>query len=230
MAQRAEGAELPRGSTAPGLRLATDDPEPVPPTGPGPTPQELPPDRTQAILEAAKQIGSLLKRGGHRFALAGSVAVHALGGQRRLQHDADFCVLREDADAVAQTLREAGLVVREPPEDWLVKTTCFGQDVDIIFELAHRPVTPDLLARAHELPVDSVRMPVLAPTDLMWSLLAAFGEHHCDFGAVLPVARVLREKVDWDDVRERCGQEPMADAFLFLLERLDIIDARRESR
>ncbi|MBS2961988.1 hypothetical protein KGA66_02940 [Actinocrinis puniceicyclus] len=38
-----------------------------------------PPDRTQAILDAAKQVGSLLKAAGHRFALAGGVAAYAHG-------------------------------------------------------------------------------------------------------------------------------------------------------
>ncbi|WP_051865770.1 nucleotidyltransferase family protein [Streptomyces griseus] len=190
----------------------------------------LPQDRHQAILEAAKQIGALLKRDGHRFALAGSVAVHAHGGSTNLQHDADFCVRPEDADAVAATLREAGLDVCTPPEDWLLKTTCFGQDIDIIFELAHRPVTTEMLTRAQEIPVDSVRMPVLSPTDLVGSLIAAFSEHHCDFGAVLPVARALREKVDWPEVRRARGDEPMPAAFLFLLERLNVVAPQKDPR
>ncbi|MEU2777304.1 hypothetical protein ABZ646_31500 [Streptomyces sp. NPDC007162] len=206
---------------APDLRLAAPDPEP-------PAPGRLPPDRSQAILEATKQVGAILKRAGHKFALAGSVAVYAHGGTNTLQHDTDFCVLPEDAEAVARSLRSAGLTVRVPPEDWLVKTVCLDQDVDIIFELARRPVTVDLLARAEELSVDSVRMPVLSATDLLVSLSTAFSEHHCDFGAVLPVARSLREKVDWREVRHRCGDEPMPAAFLYLLERLNVIDPEPE--
>ncbi|MEU5275316.1 hypothetical protein ABZ782_02445 [Streptomyces asoensis] len=180
-------------------------------------------DRHQAILEAAKQVGSLLKRDGHSFALAGSVAVYAHGGAANLRHDADFCVRRQDADAVAATLSEAGLLVFEPPEDWLWKAKCLGQDIDLLFELAHEPVTSEVLDRAEELPVDSVIMPVLSATDLLRSLLAAFSEHHCDFGAVLPIARALREKVDWQRVRRDCEDAPMAAAFLYLLERLRVI-------
>ncbi|MET9833259.1 hypothetical protein ABZ078_29035 [Streptomyces sp. NPDC006385] len=187
-------------------------------------------DRSQAILEATKQIGALLKHKGHSFALAGSVAVYAHGGSGHLQHDADFCILRSDAEAVADTLAEAGLTVRTPPEDWLLKTTCFGQEVDLLFELAHRPVSTELLARAQELPVDSVRMPVLAPTDLMRGLIEPFSEHYCDFGPVLAAARALREKVDWEAVRASCGDEPMPAAFFFLLERLNVIAPREESR
>jgi hypothetical protein len=219
------------GDTAPhrrpditGVRLASDEPDPEFPAAADPAP--LPHDRSQAILEATKRIGALLKRAGHPFALAGSVAVYAHGGSRYLQHDADFAVLPEDAEAVAGTLREAGLPVRMPPEDWLVKTTCHGQNVDIIFALAHQPVTRDMLDRAHLLPVDSVLMPVLSPTDLIRSLISAFSEHYCDFGSVLPVARAVREKVDWDEVRTTCGDQPMPAAFLYLLERLHVIDAQ----
>jgi hypothetical protein len=232
------GEDVTRARRRAELRLAAEGSAPAPaPTGSAPVPtepvphpqaRELPQDRSQAILEAAKRVGAVLKRKGHPFALAGSVAVYAHGGSRHLQHDADFCVLPEDAEAVAATLREAGLGVRTPPEDWLLTASCFEQDVDIIFELAHRPVTSGLLQRAPRLSVDSVDMPVLAPTDLMHSLVAAFSEHHCDFGTVLPVARALREKVDWEEVRASCGDEPMPAAFLFLLERLNVIEPRKE--
>lgn len=183
----------------------------------------LPPDRTQAILDAAKQVGSLLKAAGHRFALAGGVAAYAHGVPLALRHDVDFCIVREDADSVAGTLKQAGIEVYEPPEDWLIKAVCRGEAVDLIFELAWRQVDVQLLDRATVLSVDSVHMPVIAATDLIGSLLAAFSEHHCDFGAVLPLARLLREKVDWTELRTRFGAEPMPGAFLFLLERLDVI-------
>ncbi|KES03932.1 hypothetical protein BU52_27840 [Streptomyces toyocaensis] len=231
MTENGEDATLVRRPAPPDLRLASDALAGASPPAVGREagPQaedaepDLPRDRNQAILEAAKQVGAVLKRGGHPFALAGSVAVRAHGGSGNLQHDVDFCVRPEDAEAVAATLAEAGMTVYTPPEDWLIKATCFGQDVDIIFELAHRPVSSGMLDRAEELPVESVRMPVLAPTDLLTALLAAFSEHHCDFGAVLPIARALREKVDWDRVRRDCGDEPMPAAFLFLLERLNVI-------
>ncbi|MFF5160227.1 nucleotidyltransferase family protein [Streptomyces sp. NPDC000348] len=229
MTENGEDATLARPPGTRELRLATDVPGPVPAHAVRSGARareddpELPRDRNQAILEAAKRVGAVLKRGGHLFALAGSVAVHAHGGSGNLQHDVDFCVRPEDAESVAATLRDAGLTVYTPPEDWLIKATCFGQDVDLIFELAHRPVSTEMLRRAQELPVESVRMPVLAPTDLLTGLLAAFSEHHCDFGAVLPIARALREKVDWERVRRDCGDEPMPAAFFFLLERLNVI-------
>ncbi|MFD5270303.1 nucleotidyltransferase family protein [Streptomyces sp. NPDC058335] len=224
MTQHADDDALEQAAGVAELRLATGDPDLGPPID---VPAgDLPLDRNQAILQATKQVASILKRKGHLFALAGSVAVYAHGGTQNLQHDVDFAIRPEDAEAVAETLREAGLVVYEPPEDWLLKAGCLGQQVDLIFELAHQPVSAELLERAERLSVDSVFMPVLSPTDLVNSLIAAFSEHHCDFGAVLPIARTLREKVDWDRVRRARGDEPMPDAFFYFLERLDVIPPR----
>jgi hypothetical protein len=193
-------------------------------------PEELPQDHTQAILQATKQVGALLKASGYPFALVGSVAAYAHGVPTRLQHDSDFCLRRQDAEAVVQTLVQGGIQVVSPPEDWLVKARAGGEEIDLIFELAHRPVTKEMLDRAEILPVDSVHMPVLAPSDLLESRLTALSEHHCDFGALLPVARALRERVDWDRLRRDHSDSPMPDAFLYLLERLDVIPPREAGR
>ncbi|MFF9473621.1 nucleotidyltransferase family protein [Streptomyces roseolus] len=188
--------------------------------------QELPPDHTQAILEVTKEVAAVLKSSGCAFALVGSVAAYAHGIPVRLQHDVDFAVRREDADQLTPLLSEQGIEIVEPPEDWLIKGRRSGEHIDLIFSLAGRPVTTELLERAETLPVDSVHMPVIHPTDLMVGRLAAFSEHHCDFGRLLPVARGLRERVDWDRVREETEDKPMAAAFLYLLERLDVIEPR----
>lgn len=73
-------------------------------------------------------------------------------------------------------------------------------------------------------------MPVLSATDLVSGLLAAFSEHHCDFGAVLSVVRPLREKIDWRQVRAEQGDAPMPAAFLYLLERLQVIEPEEADR
>ncbi|WOX20417.1 nucleotidyltransferase family protein [Streptomyces solicathayae] len=190
----------------------------------------LPADHTQAILEATKEIGSLLKSSGCPFALVGSVAAYAHGIPVRLQHDTDFALRRQDADTVVQLLDAHGVELVDPSEDWLIKARVGGESIDLIFALAGQAVTAELLDRAEILPVDSVRMPVLAATDIMISRLAALSEHHCDFGVLLPVARGLREKVDWDRVRRDTGDAPMAAAFLYLLELLDVVPAVADER
>lgn len=231
-----EGAPAHKGTTADGRRPAHPGPA-RPGFGPGSAGfaartaggqrgRDLPADHTQAILEVTKEVAGVLKASGCAFALVGSVAAYAHGIPVRLQHDVDFAVRREDAEQVTPLLSEHGIEIVDPPEDWLIKGRRNGEQIDLIFALAGRPVTTELLRRAETLPVDSVHMPVIHPTDLMVGRLAAFSEHHCDFGTLLPVARGLRERVDWDRVREESGDRPMAAAFLYLLELLDVIGSR----
>ncbi|MEU8774306.1 nucleotidyltransferase family protein [Streptomyces sp. NPDC048606] len=189
----------------------------------------LPRDHTQAILETTKHVAALLKASGRPFALAGSVAAFAHGLPARFQHDTDFCVRPEDSAVVVKALEDGGIEMRRAPEDWLVKGRSGGEEIDLIFELARRPVSTELLARAETRPVDSVWMPVLAPTDLMDARLTALCEHYCDFGDLLPMARMLREQIDWRRMHERHRDNPLSDAFLYLLERLQVVDpASRE--
>ncbi|WP_260610804.1 nucleotidyltransferase family protein [Streptomyces sp. WAC06614] len=199
----------------------------VPPGTPGPAPPRddaLPKDHTQAILETTKQVAALLKRSGKPFALAGSVAAFAHGLPASFQHDTDFCVRPEDADAVIEALTQGGITMRRAPEDWLVKGRSGGEEIDLIFQLARRPVSTELLERATVKAVDSVWMPVLSPTDLMDSRLAALCEHYCDFGELLPMARMLREQIDWARLDRAHRASPLADAFLHLLDRLRVIE------
>ncbi|MFI5546339.1 hypothetical protein ACIA6E_21480 [Streptomyces sp. NPDC051815] len=169
-------------------------------------------------------MASLLKESGRPFALAGSVAAFAHGVPARFQHDTDFCMRREDADAAIQALEDGGIAMRRAPEDWLIKGTTGGEEIDLIFELARRPVGTELLERATMKSVDSVWMPVLSPTDLMDSRLAALSEHYCDFGDLLPMARMLREQIDWVRLDAVHRADPLPDAFLYLLERLHVVD------
>ncbi len=68
--------------------------------------------------------------------------------------------------------------------------------------------TPELLERAVETEVLSIRMPVLSATDLVAGKLLALSEHACDFGTVLPAARALREQVDWAALRTQVAGTP----------------------
>ncbi|MER5731541.1 nucleotidyltransferase family protein [Streptomyces sp. NPDC002138] len=197
---------------------------------PAPADGPLPMDHTQAILETTKLVAALLKRSGLPFALAGSVAAFGHGMAARFQHDTDFCVRPQDADAAIKALEEGGIEMRRAPEDWLVKGRSGGEEIDLIFELARRPVSTELLERAHVKAVDSVWMPVLAPTDLMDSRLAALCEHYCDFGDLLPMARMLREQIDWDRLDRAYRSEPLPEAFLHLLEGLRVIGYRGGAR
>ncbi len=66
---------------------------------------------------------------------------------------------------------------------------------------------------------------MLSATELLVQKLAAMDEHACDFDTLLPVARALREQVDWERVRRKTKDHDFAVAFLFLAERLSVVPA-----
>jgi hypothetical protein len=179
-------------------------------------------DGQLALREGLKRVAVALKEAGIPFALAGGYAGWARGAPERI-HDVDFLIDDGRADEAAAELTRRGLEVFHPPEDWLFKVATDGVTVDILLRTAGSN-TQDLLEDASELSVLSVRMPVLSATDVITEKLAAMDEHLCDFAAVLPTIRALREQVDWTVVRRRAAGRPFAEAMLFLLERLEIVE------
>jgi hypothetical protein len=181
----------------------------------------VPSEGNQEAREALKRVAVTLKQAGVRFALAGGYAAWAHGAPEP-GHDVDFVVAEEDAAKAEAMLVEAGLRVVHPPEDWLVKVFTDGAVVDVVHRLNNAPVGGLLLDRADEQDVLSVYMPVLTATDVLVSKMNALNEHKCDYSTLLPVARALREQVDWQQLRGETGGNDFALAFLFLLERLGI--------
>ena len=84
-----------------------------------------------------------------------------------------------------------------------------------------------LFERCDLISVDSVRMLVMQPTDLLLSRLLALGENSCNFAPLLGWSRSLREQIDWPTIRHDTADNPFARAFLGLLEDLEVIDANR---
>ena len=174
------------------------------------------------VRELLKRTAVALKQAGVPFALCGGYAAWARGAPEP-EHDADFLVPLTEAERAAKALSDAGLQVVEPAEDWLVKVVGTSSFVDVLWRTCGHPVESDLIDRADTLPVLSVQMPVLAATDILVTKLLALDEHYCDFTRLLPVARALREQVDWARVGEEVAGNDFAAVFLLLLERLGIV-------
>ena len=174
--------------------------------------------------EALKRTAVALKESGLPFALGGGYAAWARGGAEP-DHDVDFVVAHTDVKAVEEALTNSGMRVEHPPEDWLFKVFSDGAMVDILFRIGGDPVEVELLERASDIEVLSVRMPVLSATDVIASKLLAMDEHDCDFSGELLVARALREQVDWEQLGRNVGRNDFAVAFLFLLRRKGIVDS-----
>jgi Uncharacterised nucleotidyltransferase len=175
----------------------------------------------EELRAALKRVATTLKAAGVPFALAGGYASWARGGPEPV-HDADFVLVEEDMPRALQALADAGMRVEHPPEDWLEKVYDGDALVDLIFRPADRPVTREQLARADELRVDSVVMPVQPATDILASKVLALSEHFCDLGRLFPHARALREQIDWPALRREVAGWPFARAFLDLCDDLNI--------
>jgi hypothetical protein len=183
------------------------------------------PTDPEDVRDLLKRTAVALKRADLPFALCGGYAAWVRGAPEP-DHDADFLVREADAGQVADALAAAGLEVVHPAEDWLLKVVADDVFVDVLWRTCGVPVEGELIDRADVLPVLSVQMPVLAATDVLTTKLMALDEHYCDFGRLLPVARALREQVDWDLVHRDVAGNDFAVVFLQLLGRLGILPAR----
>jgi hypothetical protein len=181
------------------------------------------PSERDEIRDLLKRTAVALKQEGVPFALCGGYAAWVRGAPEP-DHDADFLVPESDAERTVKVLSDAGLDVVDPAEDWLTKVVGEHAFVDVIWRTCGHPVERDLIERAEVRPVLSVEMPVLQATDILVTKLMALDEHYCDFGRLIPVARGIREQVDWDLVRREVASNDFAVVFLQLLGRLGIVD------
>ena len=183
----------------------------------------------EGLATTLKRVASVLKQAEIPFALGGSFAAYAHGGYSS-DHDVDFLLREQDKERALEELAAVGFTVEQPPEDWLVKVFDEGRMVDLIYRPVESPVTDATLRDTVMRPVEAINMPVLSATQLMVHKLLSYTQHYCDFATGLPVARSLREQIEWDRVRELTAKSPYAEAFLVLLDRLDVVAQPREAR
>jgi hypothetical protein len=183
----------------------------------------------EGLVNTLKRVASVLKQAEVPFALGGSFAVYAHGGHSS-DHDVDFLIREQDKERALAELSAVGFQVEQPPEDWLVKVFDEGRMVDLIYRPVESPVTDATLRDTVMRPVEAINMPVLSATQLMVHKLLSYTQHYCDFATGLPVARSLREQIEWDRVRELTAKSPYAEAFLVLLDRLDVVALPEEAR
>lgn len=176
----------------------------------------------EGLVNTLKRVASTLKQAEIPFALGGSFAVYAHGGHSS-DHDVDFLIREQDKERALEELGAVGFEAEQPPEDWLVKVYENGRMVDLIYRPVETPVTDATFEDTVMRPVEAIHMPVLSATQLMEHKLLSFTQHYCDFARGLPLARSLREQIDWARVRRDTAHSPYAETFLILLDRLDVV-------
>ena len=176
------------------------------------------------LIEAMKAGAGVLQTGGIPFVLGGGLAAWARGGPKT-EHDVDFLIRSEDAEAALAAFEHAGWKTERPPEGWLYKAWHEnGGLVDLIFNPSGGPITDEIIERATVLEVMALRIPVFSLEEVLTSKLLALTEQEPDFGAVLELARALREQIDWETVRTRTEASPFAKAFFTLVEALGVVE------
>src|SRR5690242_3239390 len=175
-----------------------------------------------ALENALKKSAAALREAGIPFLLGGSLASWARGGPET-RHDLDLVIKPEDTEAALAALVAAGLRADDPPEEWLVKAWDGDVLVDLIFYPKGTPVDDALMARGEVMSVLGMEMRVMALEDVLVTKLMALSEHSLRYESLLPIARAVREQVDWEDVRARTAGSPFARAFFVMLEGLGIV-------
>jgi len=181
-------------------------------------------DPLNGMLPTLKHAAAVLRDRGIPFLVAGGVASWVRGGPAT-DHDLDFLVKPEDADAALQALADAGLRTERPPEEWLFKAFDGDVMVDLIFRPAGLEVTDEVIERGEDLEVQAMTMRVMRPEDLLVTKLMAMTEHSINYRSCLEIARALREQIDWTDVRLRSSASPFGRAFFVIAEGLGVLEA-----
>jgi hypothetical protein len=177
----------------------------------------------ERLRTALKRSTAALKADAVPFALGGGYALWVHGAPEP-QHDVDLVVTEQDVAAAVESLAADGFEIDRPPEDWLFKAYLDDTLVDVLHRLNGNPVQRELLDSAEEFEVLGLRIPVLPATDIMTTKLLSLSEHYCDFAALLPVVRAVREQLDWARIQRSVVDRPFAESFLLLVDRLGIAD------
>src|SRR5215218_5996349 len=182
-----------------------------------------------ADIEATlKKAAAALRGADVPFLLGGSLASWARGGPET-RHDLDLMIKREDVDRAIAALTEVGMRAEDPPEEWLVKAWDGDVLVDLIFAPKGLPIDDDVIARGDDMAVLSMQMRVMAIEDVLITKIMAIDEHHIRYESLLPIARALREQVDWAHVRAVTASSAFGRAFFVLLEGLGILPAEPDA-
>jgi hypothetical protein len=128
-----------------------------------------------------------------------------------------------DVDRALEALEQAGMRPERPPEEWLVKAWDGEVLVDLIHHPCGLPIDDAVLARGELMSVLSMELQVMALEDVLVTKLNALTEHSLRYEGLLSIARALRERIDWEEVRSRAADTPFARAFFVLLDGLGIV-------
>ena len=176
----------------------------------------------EELIESLKRAVAALDERGVPYLLGGGLGCWARGGPPS-SNDIDLMLKREDAERAQQALAEAGMRPETPPEQWLLKAWDGEILIDLIFSPSGMQIDDEVIARGERLSVMAMDVEVMDLDDILITKLMALDEHSADYGDLILITRSLREQIDWERVRSETTKSPYAEAFLVLLDRLDVV-------
>jgi predicted nucleotidyltransferase len=157
--------------------------------------------------EALRRAASVLSDAGIEYALMGGMA-SALIGRNRATTDIDLFLAPKDAVPALRALACAGFATQRTDEAWLYKAWWRDAMVDLIFKSKGGiQFDREMRERRRLMDVNGVRIPALAPEDLLLIKVLASAEHAVrhwyDALAVLAGG-----EVDWEYLLRRSRHHP----------------------
>lgn len=178
----------------------------------------------EQLEHSLKRAAAALREAGVPFMVGGSLAAWVRGGPPT-RKDLDLMLKPTDVRRATVALEGAGMRIEKPPEDWLCKAWDDDVLIDLIFHAKGLEIDDAALQRADVADVFAVPVRVMALEDMLVTKLLVLDEHTLDLEPLLQIARSVRERIDWDEVRTRTAESPYARAFFTLVEELGIVEA-----
>jgi hypothetical protein len=180
-------------------------------------------DCFEAIENTLKKAVAALNGNRVPFLLGGSLAVWVRGGPESC-NDLDLMLRPEDGDAALAALEAAGMQGERPPEDWLYKAHDGDVLVDLIFGPKGLTIDDETFERADRVSAFGLEVRAMRLEDVLITKLRAIHEHYLDYDPLLQMARAVRERIDWEEVRRATEDSPYARAFFTLVEGLGVVE------
>jgi hypothetical protein len=183
----------------------------------------LPEVDEETFLRVLAETIRVAEAAGLPHAFMGGLASTTLG-RPRWTHDIDLLVKPEDARPMLRALAAAGYDTDETDQTWLYKATKDGVLVDVIFSSTGEiELDEEMLARVSQRRFEGLRLPVLAPEDLLVIKAIVHREHRQRhwFDAL---ALIQAGELDWPYLVRRAVPGTRRVASLLLYAQTDGLD------
>lgn len=155
--------------------------------------------------QANKPVLEELNRRQIQYAVGGGLVVIMYGGHARTTKDLDLFIDPRDSEAVIDVLIEHGfedLYGRQRyRRDWIYRGIK-GDNVilDVIWSMANRraDVSWDWFKHVTHIDVDGIRVPLMAPEELVWAKMYVMHRDRCDWPDLLNLLNTQAATLDWD--------------------------------